>query len=98
MITIVLVDDHQIVRQGLTALLSAESDFEVLGDAADGLQALALVKQLRPNILVVDLNMPGLNGVVVVRAASTDYPETKIIVLSMDSSDYHVLSAFAGGG
>ena len=67
MITIVLADDHNVVRQGLRALLEAETDFSVVGEACDGLEALRLVDQLNPNVLVLDLMMPGLNGLEVAR-------------------------------
>src|SRR5262245_17929845 len=97
MTTIVLVDDHRIVRQGLKVLLTAESDFEVLGEAADGLQALELTESLQPDILVVDLNIPGLNGLEVVKKVAADCPNTKTIVLSMHSSEDYVLPAFANG-
>lgn len=97
MTTIVLVDDHQIVRQGLKVLLAAESDFEVLGEAADGLQAVDIVRQLQPDILIVDLNLPGLNGIDVVKSVNADCPDTKAIVLSMHSSEDYVLPAFASG-
>jgi two-component system response regulator NreC len=97
MTRIVLVDDHQIVRQGLKALLEAAPDFTVVGEAADGLQAIELVKQTEPDVLVVDVNIPGLNGIDVVRAVKTDYPHMKVIVLSMHSSEDYVLPAFANG-
>ena len=60
--TIVLADDHQVVRQGLKALLDAEPDFRVIGEAGDGLQAIKRVEMLSPRILVLDVMMPGLNG------------------------------------
>ena len=97
MTTIVLVDDHQIVRQGLKILLEAEADFTVVGEAADGLVGMDLVRKLNPDVLVVDLNIPGLNGIDVVRSVKTDYPDIKAIVLSMHSSEDYVLPAFAHG-
>ena len=97
MTTIVLVDDHQIVRQGLKALLVAEPDFEIVGEAADGLQALELVKKLQPDIIIVDLNIPGINGIEVVKGVSADCPATKAIVLSMHSSEDYVIPVFANG-
>src|SRR5215813_1513870 len=97
MTSIVLVDDHKIVRQGLKALLAAEPDYEILGEAADGLQALDIVRQLRPDILIVDLNLPGLNGIDVVRTVNAEWPATRVIVLSMHSSEDYVLPVFASG-
>jgi len=61
-ITILLADDHPVVRQGLRALLEAQADLQVIGETGDGLEGLRLVKQLKPDILVADVSMPGLNG------------------------------------
>lgn len=97
MTTIVLVDDHQIVRQGLQALLALESGLDILGEAADGLEALDLVRQLHPDILITDLKLPELDGIEVVKRVSAEHPATKAIVLSMYSSEEYVLSAFASG-
>lgn len=97
MITIVLADDHHIVRQGLRALLEAESDFSVVGEAGDGLEALRLADQLNPNVLVLDLMMPGLNGLEVARQMSKHAPQTRIVVLSMYSNEAYVLEALGNG-
>ena len=97
MTTIVLVDDHQIVRQGLRALLTAEEGFEILGEAADGLEALDIIRDLRPDIVIVDLNLPGLNGIDVVKHVTAECPATKVIALSMHSSEDYVLPVFASG-
>lgn len=97
MITIVLADDHQVVRQGLRALLKAEADFSVVGEAGDGLEALQQVEQLKPNVLVLDLMMPGLNGLEVCRQLSKHAPHTHIVVLSMYSNEAYVLEALGNG-
>lgn len=97
MTTIVLVDDHQIVRQGIRVLLEADPEFTVVGEAANGLHAIEVVKQHKPDVLVVDMNIPGLNGLDVVRCVKTEFPELKAIVLSMHSSEDYVLPAFANG-
>jgi DNA-binding NarL/FixJ family response regulator len=96
-ITIVLVDDHRIVREGLHALLEAEADFDVIGEAGDGLSALDLVRKLNPNVLVLDLMMPGLNGLEVARQLSKQTPQTKIIILSMYDDEGFVLEALSNG-
>jgi len=96
-ITIVLVDDHRIVREGLHALLEAEADFDVIGEAGDGLSALELVRKLNPNVLVLDLMMPGLNGLEVARQLSKQTPLTKIIILSMYDDEGFVLEALSNG-
>lgn len=96
-ITIVLADDHKIVRQGLHALLRAESDFNVVGEADDGLEALALVKKLKPQIVVLDLMMPGLNGLEAARQITKQTPGTKVIILSMYDDEGFVLEALSNG-
>jgi two-component system response regulator NreC len=95
--TIALVDDHQVVRQGLRALLEAEPDFSVVGDAGDGLAAIRLVDSLKPNILLLDLMMPGLNGQEVIRTVRKRQPKTRTIVLSMHSSEPYVIEALKNG-
>ncbi len=97
MIRIVLADDHEVVRAGQHALLASEPDFRIVGEAADGLEAVKVVEQLKPDILVVDISMPGLNGIEVaarVRAAS---PRTAIVVFSMYTGQAHVAQAFRNG-
>ena len=96
-ITIVLADDHRIVRQGLHALLKAEPDFEVVGEAGDGIEALEMVKKLNPDVVVLDLMMPGLNGLEVARQLSKQTPRTKIIILSMYDDEGFVLEALSNG-
>jgi DNA-binding NarL/FixJ family response regulator len=94
---IVLADDHQIVRQGLQSLLDAEADMKVIGQAATGLQAVDLVDQLRPDILVTDMMMPELNGMEVTRQALQRSPATRVIVLSMHANEAYVLQALRNG-
>ena len=81
MTTIVLADDHTIVRQGLRALLEAAADFSVIGESADGLEVTALVERLRPDVLVLDLMMPGINGLEVTWQVRQCAPETNVIIL-----------------
>ena len=95
--SIVLADDHQVVRQGLRALLEAEPGFKVVGDAGDGLTAISLVDSLRPDVLLLDLMMPGLNGQEVTRRARKLSPKTRIVVLSMHSSEPYVMEALRNG-
>jgi two-component system response regulator NreC len=96
-ITIVLADDHNIVRQGLRALLEAEQGFNVVGETSDGLEALRLVERLRPNVLVLDLMMPGLNGLEVTRQVSKHSPGTRVVILSMYANEAYVLEALGNG-
>jgi DNA-binding NarL/FixJ family response regulator len=96
-VTIVLADDHQVVREGLRLLLEAQPGFSVVAEASDGLQAVELVDTLKPDVLVVDLVMPGLGGLDVAREARKRSPETRIVILSMHSSDSFVLQALRNG-
>ncbi|MGI8813273.1 MAG: response regulator [Pyrinomonadaceae bacterium] len=96
-ISIVLADDHLIVRQGVRALLDAEPDFEVIGETGDGINAIDLVKKLTPDVLVLDLMMPGLNGLDVARQLSKQSPHTRIVVLSMHDDEGFVLEALSNG-
>jgi two-component system, NarL family, response regulator NreC len=95
--TIVLADDHQVVREGLRLVLDAQPDFVVVGEAADGLQAAELVGRLKPDLLVADLVMPGLGGLDVAREARRRSPKTRVVILSMHSSDSFVLEALKNG-
>jgi len=95
--TIMLADDHRIVRQGLRALLEAEPDFHLVDEAGDGLEAVQLVERLRPDVLVLDLMMPGLSGMEVTREVSKRSPETRVIILSMHANEAYVLEALRNG-
>lgn len=97
MISIVLADDHPIIRQGLRTILEAEPDFRILGEASDGLEAVRLVEKIQPNILVVDLMMPGINGLEVARQIRKAAPRTRPIILSMHASEGYVMEALRIG-
>jgi DNA-binding NarL/FixJ family response regulator len=96
-VTIVLVDDHHLVRQAVKRLLEAEPGFKVVGELASGLHVVDQVLKLRPNVLVVDLIMPGLGGMEVTRQVVRRVPATKVVVLSMSISEAHVLEALRSG-
>jgi DNA-binding NarL/FixJ family response regulator len=96
-VTVLLADDHPIVRQGLRHLLEAEPDLRVAGEASDGLEAVQLAEKLKPNVLVVDMMMPGLNGLEVIRQVKRRSPKTCCIVLSMQSADVYVVEALKAG-
>lgn len=96
-ISIVLADDHDVVRQGLKALLDTEPDLFIRGEAKDGLGALQLVESLKPDILILDLMMPGLNGLEVTRQVGKLSPTTRIIILSMHAGEAYVLEALRNG-
>ena len=97
MTTVVLADDHLIFRQGLRALLAQESDLQVVGEAGDGVAAIQLVERLQPDVLVLDLTMPGLNGHEVAHQVSQQVPSTRIVVLSMHENEAYVLQALKCG-
>jgi DNA-binding NarL/FixJ family response regulator len=96
-VTVLLADDHPIVRQGLRHLLEAESDLKIVGEASDGLQAVELVEKFRPNVLIIDMMMPGLNGLEVLKQVKERSPATCSIVLSMQSADVYVVDALKAG-
>jgi DNA-binding NarL/FixJ family response regulator len=96
-ITIVLADDHHIVRQGVKALLQNEPDFSVVGESSDGIGVVAMVGQLKPDILVLDLMMPGLNGLEVTRRVVKVSPNTRVVILSMYMNEPYVIEALRNG-
>jgi two-component system, NarL family, response regulator NreC len=96
-VRLVLADDHPIVRKGLKALLEAETEMRVAGEASDGLEAINLVEKIKPDVLLLDIMMPGLNGLDVARHVSQHFPLTRIIVLSMHSNEAYVLDALRNG-
>lgn len=96
-ITIVLADDHGVVRQGLRALLEKEPDFDIVGEASDGLETLRCVEKLRPAVVIVDLAMPHLNGLEVTREITHQRSQTRVLLLSAHSSEHYVLNALKNG-
>lgn len=94
---ILLADDHNIVRQGLRALLQSEPHFRLVGEASDGIEAVRLAERLKPDVLITDVMMPGLNGLEVARQVSRSLPNTRIIILSMYTNDAYVIEAFKNG-
>ena len=79
---ILLVDDHQMVREGLRALLACEPGFEIVGEAADGRTALSLIRTLSPNVVIMDIEMPDLNGIEATRQIKSEFERVKVIALS----------------
>lgn len=93
---VVLADDHPVVRQGLRMLLERER-FEVVGEASDGLEAIGLAEAHHPDVVVLDLAMPGLNGISAARDIARVAPRAKIILLTMYTEEHHVLEALRAG-
>lgn len=93
---ILVTDDHRLLREGLRSLLESQG-FQVRGEAADGRTAVKLAKTLQPDAVIIDISMPGLNGIDATKQIHQDCPEIKVIVLSMRSDSRAVLEAFAAG-
>ncbi|MBX7193649.1 MAG: response regulator transcription factor [Sandaracinaceae bacterium] len=96
-VRVLLVEDHTIVREGLKAMLALESDLEVVGEASDGNAAVKLAKELTPDVVVMDLSLPGLNGVDATGAIVAACPATRVLVLSMYGGPEHVRPAVRAG-
>jgi len=96
-IRVVLADDHTVVRQGLRALLTAEGDIEVIGEAENGRQAIQIVKKLLPDVAVIDIAMPVLNGLEATRQITRAVPSTKVLILSSYSDDDYVQQVTQAG-
>jgi len=97
MVTVVLADDHVVVRQGLRALLESDPRVVVVGEAADGLEAVELVRRRKPTVLITDLMMPGLDGLATTRKLSHLKSDTRVIILSMYGDQAYVLEALKSG-
>jgi DNA-binding NarL/FixJ family response regulator len=96
-ITIILADDHRVVREALRSLLESEPDFQVVAEASDGLGAAELTERQKPDVLVLDLQMPGLNGLDVLRRVVRRSPRTRVVVLSMHAAEGYVVAALKHG-
>ncbi len=96
-ITVLLTEDHMIVREGFRKILEMESDFHVAGEAQDGRQAVAMVKKIRPAVVLMDIAMPQLNGLEATRQILKAVPATKVIMLSAHSEDAYVKNAIECG-
>jgi two-component system response regulator NreC len=96
-VRIVLADDHTILREGLRALLSADPDFEIIGEAGDGREAVRCVEKLGPDLLLMDLSMPRMSGMEAISEIKRRYPETKIIALTVHKTEEYLLSTLQAG-
>jgi len=97
MIRVVVVDDHQIVRDGLVALLGALEGMEVVGTAADGREALHVIAETGPDVVVMDIQMPELDGIEATRRVTSRHDEVRVVMLTMNEDDDTVLSAIRAG-
>ncbi len=96
-ITVLLAEDHMVVREGFRKMLELEGNFEVAGEAQDGRQAVALAKKFRPQVVLMDIAMPQLNGLEATRQILKELPATKVIMLSAHSDDAYVANAIESG-
>ena len=94
---VVLVEDHKLFREGLKSLLSDKDDLVVVGEAGDGIEAIRVVKKHRPDLLLLDLSMPKMNGISVMKEIKSQFPAIKIMALTIHESDQYVLEAFEAG-
>jgi DNA-binding NarL/FixJ family response regulator len=95
-VSVLLGDDHPLVRHGVRRLLERE-EFDVLGEASDGLEMVALAEQFHPDVVVLDLSMPTMNGIAAVRELSRVSPATKVIILTMHTEEHYILEALRAG-
>lgn len=96
-IKILIVDDHPVVRDGLSAVLETQADFEVVGEAGDGREAVAQVEQLQPDVVLLDLDMPVMDGLEALRRIIQLRPQTKVIIFTVFDTDERILAAVRAG-
>ncbi|HKX17929.1 MAG TPA: response regulator transcription factor [bacterium] len=96
-ITVLLADDHAIVREGVKRILAGEADIQVVGEASDGAEAVALAKQLHPTVAVLDISMPRLDGIEATRQIRASVPDTHTIALTMHADDSYVFQLIKAG-
>jgi DNA-binding NarL/FixJ family response regulator len=94
---VVIVEDHTILREGLRALINASEDFEVIDEAEDGMQAMRNLEKHSPNLVLLDLVMPRMNGISVVKEIKRRWPEIKILVLTIHKSEQYIIEALQAG-
>jgi len=96
-INILVVDDHSLVREGIITMLSIYDDFEIIGDAESGEEALEKIEEQKPDVILLDINMPGINGIETAKRVLENYDSIKIIILSMEVTQDHISEAIKAG-
>jgi DNA-binding NarL/FixJ family response regulator len=96
-IKIILADDHQLVRDGIRSLIKEAKNIEVVGEASDGIELLAMVSELKPDIIVLDVSMPRLSGIDACKRISDDFPGVKVLILSMFTNEEYIFNAIKAG-
>ena len=94
---VLVVDDHAFIRRGVQSILHAFPEWELCGEADNGADAVRLSEALKPEVIIMDISMPGLNGIEATRAIHKNHPETKVILLTLHDNDELVRSAFRAG-
>ncbi|MBF7082496.1 response regulator transcription factor [Desulfallas sp. Bu1-1] len=95
--TIMIVDDHALVREGITKILSLEQRFQVVAEASTGRQAIELCRSRRPDIVLLDINLPDINGIEVCKTIKSDFPSTGIIALTIHDQDEYIIEMIRNG-
>ena len=96
-IRVLLADDHTVVRQGLRRILETDAEVEIVGEVGDGRAALNAVRDLKPNVALLDISLPSLNGIEVTRQIAKDVPETNVLILSMHADDAYIRQSLKAG-
>ncbi len=94
---LVIAEDHKILREGLRALLSSDDSIQIVGEAEDGIEAIRRVEQHKPDLLLLDLSMPRMSGISVIKDIKSRFPETKILALTIHESEDYILESFRSG-
>ena len=94
---VVIAEDYRILREGLKSLLESRDDIDVVGEAGDGMEAIRCVERMRPELLLLDLSMPKMSGISVIKDLKARYPETKILALTIHESEDYILETFHAG-
>jgi DNA-binding NarL/FixJ family response regulator len=92
-----IVEDHQLLREGLKTMISAFENIEIVGEADDGLDAIRKVRKIQPDIILLDLSMPKMDGISIMKEVKSQFPDIKILVLTIHEVDHYVLEAFDSG-
>ncbi len=93
----IIVEDHQLLREGLKTMISAFENIEIVGEAGDGLKAIQTIRKIQPDIILLDLSMPKMDGMSIIKAVKSQFPDIKILVLTIHEGDHYVLEAFDAG-
>src|SRR3989442_238570 len=97
MIRLLIIDDHEMVREGLKAMLDAEADFAIVGDAANAEQALEMIERLHPDVVLLDIRLPGVSGIDLCRTVTSQYPQTAVLILTTFTDESLVAQCIQAG-